>query len=205
VNELGLPQGALAWWLVAALPLALAGCTAFAKISIVLAAVRIGLGAELLLPYVVILALALALTGVAMAPTATSCWSAVESAGGIDGVIRGGPEAWMLALDPLRAFLSLHADPAEKALFAGLGGRSEEHVLAVIPAFLVTEISEALSIVVYVLIPFIVIDLAAAQVVSIMSLQGVPLPLLTLPAKLLLFLAVGGWDRIVIGLLEGYA
>ena len=45
MSELGLDAGALLWVLVGALPLLLVACTPFAKLSIVLGALRIGLSA----------------------------------------------------------------------------------------------------------------------------------------------------------------
>jgi len=73
-----------------------------------------------------------------------------------------------------------------------------------VPAFLVTELAEGFAIAVLIIVPFLVIDLVVAQVVTLLGLIQQPIPLLTLPLKLLLFLAVDGWDTVIGGLVEGY-
>ncbi len=204
--SLELPPGLAAWAALTVAPLLAITCTAFTKASVVLSALRVGLGAELLLPWSAVFALSLAITAVVMGPVAAASFEALEAAGGIENLAQGPGSQVADVLEPLLDFLSRHADAAELDFFVELQGVPPEHPLALIPAFLVTELGEALQISLLILVPFVLVDLVVAQVLVLLGLAGGnSQPLVGLPLKLALFLAVGGWDVIVRGLVEGYA
>jgi flagellar biosynthesis protein FliP len=204
VTEGELPPQVVGWLILAALPLLLAACTAFTKISIVLAALRTGLGAEALLPFGSMLAVSLVLTALAMAPIGEALWLNFEDAGGVAGLATASPSAWLELLDPLREFLVAHASDEDRELFAELAGSSPESPLALVPAFLIAELGRGLELAVMILLPFVVIDLIAGQVLVLLGLSQTPTQVLALPAKLLVFLAASGWQTIVVGLIESY-
>lgn len=193
------------WVALTAAPLLAITCTAFTKISIVLSALRVGLS-EVLLPWSAVFALSLALTAVVMGPSAAASLAALEAAGGVDGVTRGPGSQVVEVLAPLQGFLQRHADAGELGFFAELQGVPAEHPLALVPAFLITELGEALHISLLILLPFVLVDLVVAQVLVLMGLAGTqPQALVGVPLKISLFIAVGGWGVVVRGLLEGYA
>lgn len=201
-----LPPGIAAWAALTAAPLLAITCTAFTKASVVLSALRVGLGAESLLPWSAVFALSLAITAVVMGPVAAASLEAVEAAGGIENLTQGPGSQIASVLAPLMEFLTRHADAGELGFFVELQGVPAEHPLALIPAFLVTELGEALQISLLILVPFVLVDLVVAQVLLLLGLaSGTSQPLVSLPLKIALFLAVGGWDVIVRGLVEGYA
>lgn len=179
-------------------------CTAFTKAWVVLGALRVGLGARAVLPWPIMLALALVVTGVVMAPVAEQGRIASEALGGGSALAAGDPVAWSKALEPLQAFVERHASVAEREFFAELAAVSADDPRAVVPAFLVTELHEALQMAVLILLPLVLVDLVVAQVLSLLSLPNMPTKLLTLPLKLLLFVAVGGWDVVIGGIVKGY-
>lgn len=201
-----LPPGIAAWAALTIAPLLAITCTAFTKASVVLSALRVGLGAELLLPWSAVFALSLAITAVVMGPVAAASLEALTAAGGIENLTQGPGSQVAEVLAPLLEFLGRHADAGELGFFVELQGVPAEHPLALIPAFLVTELGEALQISLLILVPFVLVDLVVAQVLVLLGLAGTSSqPLVSLPLKLALFLAVGGWDVIVRGLVEGYA
>ena len=203
MSEVALPS----WTAIAVLalvPLVLAAATAFTKSSVLLGALRVGLGAEALLPMAAVIALALVITIVVMGPTAADVLGEIDARGGF-GALGGSPSAWLDALEPWRAFLFRHCDAAELEFFAELQARDVQDPLVVVPAFLVTELGEALAMAVVVLVPLVVVDLLVAQALALLGLTQMPVQLVAVPLKLLLFLAVGGWDVIVGGLVQGYA
>lgn len=204
-----MPEAALPSWtaiaVLAALPFVLAAATAFTKSSVLFGALRVGLGAEAILPLAAVLALALVVTAVVMGPVALDVLAEVDARGGFGTLSSGSPGAWLDALEPWRAFLHRHADPAELEFFAELQGRDPNDPVVVVPAFLVTELGEALAMAVVVLVPFVVVDLLVAQALALLGLGQLPLPIVGVPLKILLFLAVGGWDVVVGGLVQGYA
>jgi type III secretion protein R len=191
-----------AWAALTIGPLLAITCTAFTKASVVLSALRVGLGAEVLLPWSAVFALSLAVTAVIMGPVAAASLEALAAAGGIDNLTQGPGSQIAAVLAPLQEFLARHADPAELDFFVDLQNVPAGHPLALVPAFLVTELGEALQISLLILVPFVLVDL----VLLLLGIgSGVSQPLVGLPLKIALFLAVGGWDVIVRGLVEGYA
>ncbi|MCB9707006.1 MAG: EscR/YscR/HrcR family type III secretion system export apparatus protein [Myxococcales bacterium] len=192
--ETGSLGDAPAWILLAGLPLILATCTAFTKVSVVLGALRTALGAEMLLPWAAIAALSLVITAVIMGPVALALAPLLEVGGAL------GPDL----LAPLRDFLINNTDPAELDFFAATQGLAADHPLVVVPAFLVSELGEALHMAVVILLPFAIVDLIVAQLFLLLGLPNQPLALVSLPLKVLLFLAIGGWQAVISGLIEGY-
>ena len=113
------------------------------------------------------------------------------------------------ALRPLEGFLAKHADPRDRETFVGLAGRmgraskgDELWVLA--PAFLTTELREAFAIAVLIFVPFLVIDLVVGLALAALGLTTTQPQTITLPLKLLLFVAVDGWRLLIDSLLRGY-
>jgi len=191
------------WLVIAAVPIVLAVATAFTKASVVLGALRVGLGAEILLPWSAMGALALVLTGVVMGPVVVQTLAIVDAAGGLEAIASNG--AWGAAAGPLLEFLGRHASADELRFFAELQGAAPEDPRVLVPAFLVTELGEALHMAVLILLPLVIVDLVTAQVLTLLGIATAPGQLVTLPLKLLLFLAVGGFDVVIRGLVEGYA
>ena len=75
---------------------------------------------------------------------------------------------------------------------------------AVSAAFVVSELREAFSIGLMLLIPFFVLDLVVANVLMVLNVTQLSSSVVALPLKLLLFFAVDGWSLIVARLLGSY-
>jgi flagellar biosynthesis protein FliP len=192
------------WLVLASLPLLLAACRAFTKIAVVLSALRIGLGAERLLPAGSMLALALVVTALVMAPVVEAGLAALEGVGGYAALVAAPLEHGNALLGPLWEFLAEFAKPEEVELFADLSERSGDDPLVLAPAFLVSELGRGLELAVMILLPFVVVDLICAQVLALFGLMNTPTAVVALPAKILLFLAADGWSTVILGLVEGY-
>lgn len=202
--ELGLPSNLVGWLVLASLPLLLAACTAFTKIAVVLGALRIGLGADRLLPAGSMLALALVITALVMAPVAEACFVQLERIGGYQALVAAPLDHVGGVLEPLWKFLETHAKPAEIELFAELSEGSGDDPVVLAPAFLLSELGRGLELAVMILLPFVVVDLICAQVLVLLGLVNTPTGMIALPAKILLFLAADGWSTVIVGLVEGY-
>lgn len=206
---IGVPASALPWLvLLPFVPALLLGFTAFVRIAVVLFLLRQGLGAGQSLPNTVLVGLAILLTGVAMLPV----WQTVDreaytpfQAGEI-----GFDEARTRAAEPLKAFMVRQARSEDLAFFAertpGLDpAQAAEWPLAVLaPAFLTSELKTAFQIAFMVILPFLVIDLVVAAVLVALGMVMLPPQLVSLPLKLLLFVAVDGWHLLVAGLVSGF-
>ncbi len=187
----------------AALPLLLMVGTSFLKITVVLSLVRRGLGVVEVIPTSFIMAFALLLTLRVMAPVAGA---SAAAAGPIATTATTAElvEAATRAAVPLAGFLKTHADPAEITLFVELGGAPAESLLTLLPAFSITELTEALWAGFLLLLPFLVLDLVVATVMASVGLTALPAATVALPFKLLLFVAVDGWSLLARGLILGY-
>jgi flagellar biosynthesis protein FliP len=192
------------WAVVLGLPLLLTLATAFTKSTVVLGALRLGLSAEALLPAPLVLSLALLVTMVVMMPTIAATIGAIEAAGGLETLVGGSLEGWRAVAGPLLDFTARHADPGELQFFADLQARPPGDPLVVVAAFVTTELTEALLMAVVILLPFVVVDLLVAQALMLAGVTPPSSKLVTVPLKLLLFLAIGGWDVVIGGLAQGY-
>ena len=74
--------------------------------------------------------------------------------------------------------------------------------VALVPAFVVSELKTAFLIGFRIFLPFVVIDMLVASVLLSMGMLMLPPALISLPFKLLLFVLADGW-HLVVGTLMG--
>ena len=199
------------------LPFAFMTLTAFVKISTVLQIVRGAIGAQNVPSSTVIMAFAGALTILAMAPLGTRLSDRLspmltpdaqtETAGWLLGVAAAAKE-------PVASFLQKNASERERSRFfeiaraarpapeRGLVHRDDFSV--VVPAFVVTELLEAFALGFAIYLPFLVIDLVVANVLLALGMQMLNPGQISLPFKLLLFVAIDGWGLLAQTLVTGY-
>ena len=212
--------------ILAIVPLVVLMLTSFVKVSVVLSLVRNAIGATDAPSGLVVMGMSLILTFFVMAPVAVQMVQAAATvpatapAAAPDDVevavrtlvpapYQGDVDAAARALGPLRTFLGKHAGVRDRATFVELATRmghpvqgSELWVLA--PAFLTTELREAFAIAVLIFLPFLVIDLVVALGLAALGLQSTSPQVVSLPLKLMLFVAVDGWRLLIESLLRGY-
>ena len=193
-------------------PVALVTLTSFLKMAVVLSVTRSALGAPQVPPTSAVTGLALLLTLVVMSPVAEESWQLARAvpAGGVERTL----EAAGVAAGPLRAFLARFARQDDRATFLDLARRArppearakvQDSDLAVLaPAFVVSELRRAFTIGFLVFLPFLVVDLVVANVLLALGLTQLSPTALSLPFKLLLFVAVDGWRLLARGLVLGY-
>ena len=101
-------------------------------------------------------------------------------------------------LDAGKSGSAVSGTEAVKAPGSGEGWR----ILA--PAFVITQMKEAFSIGLSILLPFLLIDLIVVTVLGAMGLERMEPGYVALPAKLLLFTLVDGWTLITTNLVLTY-
>jgi type III secretion protein R len=74
----------------------------------------------------------------------------------------------------------------------------------IVPAFVVTELLEAFALGFAIYLPFLVIDLVVANVLLALGMQMLNPGQISLPFKLLLFVAIDGWGLLAQTLVTGY-
>jgi type III secretion protein R len=200
--------------LVGLLPFVFMALTSFVKIATVLQIVRGAIGADGVPSSAVVLALSAALTLIAMAPVGSRIAERLEpllatAAADPSALIADAIEA---VREPLRGFLSNNASSKEKQRFLKLAKQrqgpqaevSETDLMVVVPAFLVTELLEAFTLGFAIYLPFLVIDLVVANVLVGLGMQMMNPNQISLPFKLLLFVAADGWGLLAEALVTGY-
>jgi len=203
--------------LVSLVPLVFMATTAFVKISTVLQIARNAIGAQNVPSNTVILALAAVLSAVAMAPVGSAIVAKgapiVAKAGELDTptLVAEGVRA---VSDPLRSFLTKNATPKETTRFLALARAArpeaqrasvtETDLAVVVPAFIVTELNRAFALGVAIFLPFLILDLVVANILVAAGLASLSPAQVSLPLKLLLFLAVDGWGLLARSLILGY-
>ncbi len=197
---------------LALVPIALVMLTSFLKMAVVLSVTRSALGAPQIPPSSAVTGLALLLTLVVMSPVGEESWKLARAvpSGGLERTL----EAASAAAGPLRAFLARFARADDRLAFLELARRArppatraevKDSDLAVLaPAFVVSELRRAFTIGFLVFLPFLVVDLLAANVLLALGLSQLSPTSVALPFKLLLFVAVDGFRLIARGLVLGY-
>jgi len=204
-------------WLVALtllglLPLAFMALTAFVKISTVLHIARSAIGVQGVPSSTVVLALAAALTLLAMAPVG-------ERIGERISPVLAAPAATDTQLisdvveavkEPLRDFLSNNASDDQRRRFFELAQKNQPDTatdrdfVVVVPAFMVTELIEAFALGFAIFLPFLVLDLVIGNVLLALGMAMANPTQISLPFKLLLFVAADGWGLLAEALVTGY-
>jgi type III secretion protein R len=203
--------------ILALLPFFLMMVTSYVKIIVLFSLVRNALGVQQVPPTMVLNGLAMVLTLFIMAPVGLETWDLIEDAGVVEQSVsdptRLGP---MLetASPPLREFLKKNADAQMLAALKNSAQRMwpERHhailekdgFLLLIPAFVLTELTEAFKIGFLLYLPFVVIDLIISNILLAMGMMMVSPMTISLPFKLLLFVTLNGWLKISQGLMYGY-
>lgn len=202
--------------LMSLVPAAILMVSAFVRISIVLSLLRQAIGSPQVPGNQVLMALSLLLTAIVMWPVGERVYTqAVEPLA--EGRISAAG-AWKSGTGPIKAFMieqicRTHHQRYLTALYAHLPESAsqpeptvcEQFPLRVIaPAFLLSELTTALFMGFAIYLPFLVIDLVVAAVLSAMGLFLLPPSLVALPLKLVLFVLADGWLLVADMLLRSF-
>ncbi|HEU4614772.1 MAG TPA: flagellar type III secretion system pore protein FliP [Kofleriaceae bacterium] len=192
---------------VTLLPAIVLSCTCFVRFVVVLGFVRTGLGTPSAPPNQVLVGLALFMAVFVSAPVAMEMY---DRAGKpyADGQMTEA-QALEAATPPLREFLLARTTESDLELFYAVTNKPQPTSAAdvplriAIPAFIVSELRTAFQIGLTILLPFLVIDLIAAAVLTALGMVMVPPSIVALPIKLLVFVMIDGWHLVVESLLRG--
>jgi flagellar biosynthetic protein FliP len=189
-------------------PFVLVLSTSFVRIIVVLSLVRSAIGAPSLPPNAVLTGLALILTFVIMTPTFERI-----SHDAIEPYAKGrlSQQAFLeRAVGPLRAFMLRQTKTKDIAIFAHVAHRSSAEaprdtpLTVLVPAFVVGELRNGFAIGVALYLPFVAIDLAVAAILMGLGMFMLSPPVISLPAKLLLFVLVDGWALVCDGVVASF-
>jgi flagellar biosynthetic protein FliP len=182
--------------------------TSFVRIIVVLSLVRSAIGASSLPPNAVLTGLALILTFVIMTPTFERI-----SHDALDPYAKGRISQHTFlerAAEPLRAFMLRQTKTKDITVFARIARRPPREepaatpLTVLVPAFVVGELRNGFAIGVALYLPFVAIDLAVAAILMGLGMFMLSPPVISLPAKLLLFVLVDGWALVCDGVVASF-
>ncbi len=181
--------------------------TAFSRIIIIFSFVRSALGTQNIPPNQVIVGLSLFLTFFVMAPTYEKIHSQALQPYLNKKITMD--QAFERAQKPLREFMLKNTYEKDLVLFLDIRGekpktRDDVSLITLIPAFVISELKTAFIIGFYIFVPFVVVDLIVASALMSMGMMMMPPIVVSLPAKLLVFILADGWSILVSAVLSGY-
>ncbi len=182
--------------------------TCFPFIVTVLSILRQALGLQQSPPNILIISLSLFLTWFVMDPVFTEAWTK-----GVAPLTNGSLDlqsAIPLIVAPFRSFMAGRVDPATfqalQAIRPGPALAPQDAALSLlVPSFMLSELSRAFQIGFLVFLPFLVIDLVTAAVLTSMGMMMVPPAVVSLPFKLAFFVVANGWGLISAALVRSYS
>jgi flagellar biosynthesis protein FliP len=189
-------------------PAILVTVTSFTRIIVVLSFLRNALGMQTTPPNIVLISLALFLTGFIMAPTLQKSYD-----NGIAPLIAEQlpeQEALARAAAPLHDFMTAHVRNEDLQLFAGiakidtLASPKDVPYRVLVPAFMISELRRAFEIGFLLFLPFLIIDLLVASILMSMGMMMLPPVTISLPFKLIFFVLVDGWYLVAGSLVQSF-
>ncbi len=189
-------------------PSLLVTVTAFTRIVIVLSLMRSAIGVQQTPPNVVIIGLSLFLTAFVMTPTFQQIYD-----DGLQPLIAeeiNETEAFDRSLAPLHQFMIRTVREKDLALFLDIAQLEDPEspettpLRALIPAFMISELTRAFEIGFLIFVPFIVIDMVVASVLMSMGMMMLPPIMISLPFKLIFFVLVDGWHLVASSLVQSF-
>lgn len=190
------------------LPALVLSMTAFVRVTIVLSFLRTALGTPQLPPNPVLIGLSLFLTFFIMGNTLDDLHAKVLKPY-LDDEIEN-TEAAARATVVIKSFIVPQTRDEDLALFYDLAqlpppaSVDDIPLRVAVPAFLVSELTTAFKMGLYLFIPLVIIDLLVASVLMSLGMMMVPPQMVALPLKLAVFLLADGWRLVVAALARSF-
>jgi flagellar biosynthetic protein FliP len=190
-------------------PAILITVTSFTRIIVVLSFLRNAMGTQSTPPNIVLMSLALFLTGFVMSPTLEAAYN-----NGIAPLIAEKiteQQAFELTAAPFHDFMMIHVRDQDLQLFAGMAKFDTANAQAkdvplrvVVPAFMISELRRAFEIGFLLFLPFLIIDIVIASILMSMGMMMLPPVTISLPFKLIFFVLVDGWYLVAGSLVQSF-
>lgn len=189
------------------LPFIFTCMTSFMRYAIVFSFLKQAMGTQSIPPTIVLIGLSLIMTFYSMGGVFQNMWDAAyepyqKSGSLVEAVVEGSK--------PLKEFMMKNTREQDMAYFLEKSrGKAPESpdditIWEVAPAFILSELKTAFEIGFIIYIPFIVLDMVVANVLLALGMFMLSPTIISLPFKLLIFIAVDGWSLVVHGLAGSY-
>ncbi len=190
------------------LPSIVLSMTSFVRIVIVMSFLRTAMGTPTLPPNPVLIGLSLFLSMFVMSATIDRLHHDAVSPYLDDQItaVQAGERGSVIIKD----FIVPQTRGEDLALFYDLanlpppGSVDDIPLRIAVPAFLVSELTTAFTMGLYIYVPLVIIDLLVASVLMSLGMMMVPPAMIALPLKLAVFLLADGWRLIVAALARSF-
>ncbi len=175
--------------------------TSFTRIIIVLSFVRKAISSQQMPPNQILIGLAILITFFVMAPVFNQINEEAIQPFMQEEIDQG--EAFERGIGPLKTFMAKQTREKDIALFYNIAQMERPEALddvpahILLPAFVVSELKTAFQMGFVVYLPFIVIDMVVASVLTSMGMFMLPPMMISVPFKIVLFVLVDGWHLII--------
>jgi type III secretion protein R len=190
--------------------------TSYTKLVIVFGLLRTALGLQQTPPNMVLNGLAIILSIYIMAPVGMEVGDAMRSHK--FGAQGEGMNDIMAVLDaakaPVKEFLQKHTLERDRKFFLRsaestwpkqrAAALQPDDFMVLVPSFTLSELTRAFQIGFVIYLVFIVVDLVVATVLLALGMSMISPTTISLPFKLLLFVTLDGWTRLIHGLVLSY-
>ncbi len=175
--------------------------TSFTRIIIVLSFARKALSAQQMPPNQILIGLAILITFFVMAPVFNQINEKAIQPYMQEEITQG--EAFTQGMGHLKTFMVRQTREKDIALFYNISKMDRPNSLddipahIILPAFVISELKTAFQMGFVVYLPFIVIDMVVASVLTSMGMFMLPPMMISVPFKIVLFVLVDGWHLII--------
>ncbi|MDR1413735.1 MAG: type III secretion system export apparatus subunit SctR [Puniceicoccales bacterium] len=188
--------------------------SSFVKIVVVMNLVRNALGVQQVPPNMVLNGLAIMLSIYVMFPVVKEIGTLANEINFDFNSIENVKNVLTTMQKPIQNFLTKHTREKNKLFFLKTAAKiwpkadaenlQADNLLVLIPAFTVSELTEAFQIGFLLYLPFIAIDLIVSNILLALGMMMVSPMTISLPFKLMLFVIVDGWAKLIHGLVLTY-
>lgn len=189
------------------LPFAFCCMTSFLRFVIVFAMLKTAMGTQQVPPAIVIIGLSIILTFFTMGSTFQKMYDMgsvpYQKNHDMIGAIQEGSK-------PLKEFMLKQTRESDLEFFVELSHKTKPQspddlsIWEVAPAYIVSELKTSFEISFVIFVPFIILDLVVANILLALGMFMLSPTIISMPFKLLIFIAVDGWALIVQGLVSSY-
>jgi len=197
-------------------PFAALMMTCYTKLVIVFGLLRAALGLQQTPPNMVLNGIAIILSIYVMAPVGMAIGDSLrgKTLGAPGGAIGDIVTVIDAAKPPVREFLQKHTRERERRFFLKSASivwpqhRADalqaDDFMVLLPSFTLSELTRAFQIGFIIYLVFVVVDLIVATVLLALGMSMIAPTTISLPFKLLLFVMLDGWTRLIHGLVLSY-
>ena len=189
------------------LPFMFCCMTSFLRFTIVFSMLKTALGTQQVPPSIVIIGLSMILTFYTMGGVFQKMYDMgsvpfMKNQDLVQTINQGSK--------PLKEFMMKQTRESDLAFFIELANKEQPKspeeitIWQVAPAYILSELKTAFDHGFVVFVPFIVLDLIVANILLALGMFMLSPTIISLPFKLLIFIAVDGWALIVQGLVQSY-